>query len=319
MKQSIEKWTKLEVSKCPPFILDRLSETTVRQQVNSEVQTHLNNIHDEAFAQSNFEYCSIPKSKMEDYKYRTIATELGEMITSIRFISGDLTKPVVFIVLKDFEFKTISEINATAKTLYKEYALFEPERIRWHSSKLEHALIEEHDHINGDMVHVSEFIDHLKNQPLPKNYDRVNLSLAQSIHWYDHYKNDFDEIVKAWPAFDEMGRVEDQETLNRLLKQEMLYEIQVDNTWAGLIAVDKKADSLLEGYVIMEEFLLKPFRGKHFASAVQRHLIEKLTANKDEMLFGTIHYHNTPSLKTALKVGRKPVGMFVLASILEKG
>ena len=85
--------------------------------------------------------------------------------------------------------------------------------------------------------------------------------------------------------------------------------------WAGIIAANNGSNNFLSGFYIEEEFLLEQFRGKHLASAVQRHLIENLPSDNNAMLSGTIHYENIPSLKTAMSVGRKPIGMDVFAKI----
>jgi len=95
----------------------------------------------------------------------------------------------------------------------------------------------------------------------------------------------------------------------------LLFEINIDGKWAGIIGANNGYDNFLKGYYIVEEFLIENFRGKQFASAVQRHLINKLPFNSNEMLFGTIHYENIPSLRTAMRVDRRPIGMYAFAEI----
>lgn len=64
----------------------------------------------------------------------------------------------------------------------------------------------------------------------------------------------------------------------------------------------------MHGYIITEEILSKRFRGKGFAPALQRQLIEHLMYENDEMIFGNPNSRNLVSLRTASRVGRVDVG-----------
>lgn len=315
IQQLIKKWIDIELPNCPQFIIDGIGKDTVIANITKEVELNVSHCFESELAQKIIDYCQVKGATVEDCKSRQLKTPLGEIITGIRFVGGDLNKPAVFIIHKDFELKNLNNIKLIGEFLAKEYAIFKPKRIRWYSSTIEKELIANNNFIAGDLIYVAEFIEKLKQQPLPKNFDKVKLVEATTINWHKEYTAAFEKICQQWPGFAEMAQAEDVETLQDLMKKHLLFEIIVDGQFAGIIAADNGTNSFLSGYYIVEELLLEKYRGKHLASAVQRHLIEKLASNNNEMLFGTIHYNNQPSLRTATKLSRKAIGMYVFADI----
>ncbi len=316
LQQNAVYWLPLELAHCPTFILERLGQDEVEKRLNQSIATNIQRLNDDEFGKQGYKHCQIPNTQPDDYKYRLLETPLGTAITSIRFIGGDLSKPAVFLIHKDFELDTAEKIKQTAQFIAQEYAVFKPQRIRWYSPQIDYHLIAKNDFIQGDLVFIAEFIDWLKQQPFPPNYDQVQLKPAQSIQeWYPQYKASYEGLYKENPNFKEMASLESKETLQYLVDKNLLYEIWIENTWAGIIGVDKDSELFMEGYLVYEELLIDKFRGKKLGAATQRKMLEQLPITGQEMLFGTIHYKNTPSIKTALKVGRKTVGMYIFAEI----
>lgn len=102
----------------------------------------------------------------------------------------------------------------------------------------------------------------------------------------------------------------DIETLRALANDGLLVEVLIDGSWAGVVGATREESFGLAGWCMVEEILAPAFRGRGLAAAVQRAFIEALPATDDELVFGTIHAGNTPSLKTALKVGRRSVRLW---------
>ncbi len=314
-KHTLNKWVELELLNCPSWIKERVGIEEIRRRVSKSVQQNLSFCFDDEFAKRNYGYCKIKGTSAEDYKYRFLSTPFGEIVTSIRFIGGDLNKPAVYLVYKDFELVDAKNIRLICQLLKKEYTIFNPERIFWNSSNIESKLIDTEDFVTGDMVTISYFLDHLQSLEKPDNFDQIELKHARSLEWYAIYQNAYEALQKKWPAFVEMGQLSSESTLQELMNKKLLFEIFVEGEWAGVIGSNEDNEGLLIGYYIEEEFLLEQFRGKKMAASVQRHLIERLSPENDSMLSGTIHYDNLPSLKTAKRVGRKPIGMDVFAAI----
>lgn len=305
----------MELQNCPFFISERLGESYVNQRAAAIVEESYKYLTNLTLAQNNHDYCKIEGAKPEDYLYRNLTMPLGEIITSIRFMGGDLKKPFVLVVHKDFEINTPSDIWQLNAFLTNEYALFKPKHIQWFSKKTESELIEKNDFLSGDMVYISELLDVLQEKEKPANYDKIRLKLAKNTKWFDKYEAVYKTMFKNNPAFIEMAQITAKATFNEMIKDKLLYEIFVEKEWAGVIGVKAESDSFFSGYCVYEELLIDEFRGKKLAAAVQRNLVEKLPNDANKMLYGTIHYDNIPSLKTAERVGRSACGMYVMAKV----
>jgi len=64
----------------------------------------------------------------------------------------------------------------------------------------------------------------------------------------------------------------------------------------------------MTGFTVAENVIDAPHRGQKLAPAAMQHLFEMLPAADGDVLWGTIHPDNTPSLHNALRVGRETVG-----------
>lgn len=315
LKTYLNKWLPLEINACPNFVLDQLGYEKIEQIAKQTIHQSYSYCTEEKFFEPAFNYCKVKGSAVADYKYRIVQTPFGEMVCSIRFVGGDLNKPAVFVMRQDFEINKPKQIKEIGEILKKEYALFKPKRIRWYSGKLEHKLIKNNAFINGDLIRIGEFLSKLKKQIPPINYGKIVLEKAKNSDWYDDYFQAYEKIYKVDADFIERAQALEKDVVQQLINKELFYEIQIENKLAGLIAANNESNRFLKGFVVYEEILFENFRRKQFATAAQFHLIEQLEASNNEMLYGTIHYENQASLKTALRCGRQIVGMFVFADI----
>ncbi len=308
-------WLPIEVTSCPSFFRKKLGNKEVERRLTNTILQNWAYYSDPKKSKAAFDYCGVEGAVVEDYCYRCLTCELGEMVTSIRFIGGDLSKPAVFIMHKDFDLSSPEEIRKVGRFLKEAYQLFQPKRIRWYSAMEEKELLEKNSFIEGDLCYFAELVSYLQTLPEPQNYDAVTLVPATSIDWYDQYVASFEELYAARPFFREMARAESREVLEEMRAANLLWEINIGGEWAGIIGVCREEHWLLSGFVVYEEFLMAPFRGKRFAPAIQRQMIDLLDGEGLDMLYGTIHYLNLPSARTAMRVGRKAVGGYLFANV----
>jgi len=311
----IAKWLEIEMAYCPDFILQKLGKEEVQNRLMAFVEENWRFCGDEKSAERVHDYCGIEGAKVDNYLYRQLSTPFGEAVTSIRFVGGDLTKPAVFLIHKDFELDSQVKVKEMGAFLYREYELFTPKRFRWFSSKEVVDLSGLGEGIEGDLGYYTGFLSDLKNAPKSENFEKIELVVSASLDWYERYENSYQEMYKTNPFFVEMASVESREALQDMMDKGLLFEVLVEGTWAGIIGVCEARRKYLAGYEVYEEYLLVEFRGKKLASAVQRHLIERLPSTANEMLYGTIHHQNIPSIKTAKRCGRKGVGVYIFAEI----
>ncbi|MGB1247836.1 MAG: GNAT family N-acetyltransferase, partial [Chitinophagales bacterium] len=271
--------------------------------------------NDDKWAKSMFDYCKIKNSKASDFKYRVLTCSLGEMVCSIRFVGGDMSKPAVFILHKDFALEKITDIRTVGHFLKEEYQNFSPKRIRWFFPKNGNELITSDKRIKGDLVYIAGFLSDIKSNTTFSLKEEVQLHETTSLDWFPKYQSAYQQMIINDPSYAEMGEMTTKETFQDLMKQNLVFEIKINNEWAGIIAASQENHHYYIGYEIYEEFLLNSYRGKGYASTTQRLLIEKMNAAKNNMLWGTIHYDNIASLKTAMKNGRKECGIYIFYTI----
>lgn len=96
--------------------------------------------------------------------------------------------------------------------------------------------------------------------------------------------------------------------LRSYLAEGTLFEVFVDDEWAGIVAAFQAAEKGVSGYCVGEIVLKREFRGKRLGLAVQRKFVEKLDETRGRVLWGTIGAANTPAIRTAKRCGRVDVG-----------
>ena len=64
----------------------------------------------------------------------------------------------------------------------------------------------------------------------------------------------------------------------------------------------------MSGFVVQEIVLTDAYRGRRIAPAVLQRLVTAVPADTGDTLWGTVHPHNEPSLRTARSIGREIIG-----------
>ena len=81
------------------------------------------------------------------------------------------------------------------------------------------------------------------------------------------------------------------------------------------MTLDRRGEQGLRGFSVEELCLDAPFRRQELGNAVLRHGIKNLLklsqVDPQDMLWGTIHADNLPSLRNAQGVGRTVVGSYI--------
>jgi hypothetical protein len=107
------------------------------------------------------------------------------------------------------------------------------------------------------------------------------------------------------------ARPEDEESLAECAAQDLLFEVLVDDVPAGVVAAIREDAHGMSGFCVQELCLEAAYRGRGLAARAVRLLAQELPAGPGDVLWGTIHPDNTPSLRQALSLGREIVGGYV--------
>ena len=119
---------------------------------------------------------------------------------------------------------------------------------------------------------------------------------AQSVH------------LKDWVPLN------DEDEMEECRKEGLLYSVFIEGQKAGLIGGVTEAFLGHSAVYFVEVILSSQFRGRGFAPAVQRAFID-LLPETNGLVWGTIDAKNSPSLQSALRVGRVVVRREFLLSL----
>ena len=153
--------------------------------------------------------------------------------------------------------------------------------------------------------HVQDMIEH----PKAAGFSRVVLSAARDLDFYPRYVDSYEQMFSVRPELRDDVSIETQESLAECLEQKLLFEIAVDGAWAGVVAARHQMLAGIDAIFMVEIVLDQRARGQGLGPAVHQHLAREVALlDPDAIISGTIAPANIPSLKTALRTGRRHVG-----------
>jgi GNAT superfamily N-acetyltransferase len=259
-------------------------------------------LDDRELSEAFFGYCPVAGACAEDYRTRTLTLDgFGQVWAGIRFKGGDMSQPFIEVAA-DFALSP-EAIAQLQPMLTSVFAVFRPRALRawrfeadglppWPASELDQT------------YYVAPLARVLAgDRPAPPTAFRV--TRATHLDWYDTLAADFADYQAAHPSLADEIRFETRDDLEACLEAGLLFEAHAGATLAGVIAFDREPFFGLPGFLVREEFLLAPFRGRGLGTWLQRLAAEQLPA--DHVLFGTIHALNMPSRRTAATNGRVPL------------
>lgn len=143
--------------------------------------------------------------------------------------------------------------------------------------------------------------------------DERDLAGALTISWPEAASEvfaDYQHGHQAWrsdaPELDPFVSESGQEGLQEAADQGLLMALRDDHGFAGLAAATIAPLFGRRAVCMLDVFLTERLRGKGLASAVQSSFLAGQRSGADTV-WGHIHARNLPSLRTAQKLGRRPV------------
>jgi GNAT superfamily N-acetyltransferase len=134
----------------------------------------------------------------------------------------------------------------------------------------------------------------------------------QDTEVYERYRALFDLDVERDPAHARHTRAEERADLQDLADRGFLYDVLVDDAWAGLLAAEPDARRGVRGATVVELVLDHPHRGRGYGRHLSTLLARAVPLPDDQCLLGTIHADNVTSYRSALAAGRVDVGGEIL-------
>ena len=253
------------------------------------------------------EACAIPGAEPAEYAMREVPLRCGAgVLAQIHYYGLNRERPYVGIRAQTRPLFQDEVFDACAE-LADEFEVFEPKCVRLRSPQgaSDFDLLPG---VQADLRIYAGPLEELRARPLPNHFDRIRLVAQEPDEYYDEYCETYDEFARATPELNERVARESLASLRACHECGACFRVAVDGEAAGVIAARPEHTDGLEGWVVIEEILAAPFRGRGLGAALQRHLIEVLDDERFPLLTGTIDALNEPSMRTARRVGREDVG-----------
>ena len=242
--------------------------------------------------------------------------EGGWAVTGIRFRGRDVARPFVDVVATTAPPTPdgLAEVAAAVAPAYRDFA---PLCLRVDApdgAALVGDLRDDPRFGTGcsvDLHVVAGLVATLRTRPRATAYSRVRLRTGDPEALATRVAEIYDELGTHEPALATWANPEDLESLSECAEEGLLFEVQAEGTPAGVVAGLRYDAHGMTGFSVQEICLDGAHRGRRLAPAVVQHLVDELPARSDDVLWGTIHPANEPSLRNALSIGRAVVGSLV--------
>ncbi|MNS60029.1 hypothetical protein D3C72_930050 [compost metagenome] len=249
-----------------------------------------------------FGHCPVAGASADDYRTRDLSLDgFGRVWAGIRFKGGDLNQPFVEVAA---DFALDADALAQLRPMVSAaFAVFQPRALMvW---RVEAGGPPPGPDAALDQTYYAAPIGRMRSGDRPAPPADFRVRRATHLDWYDTLAADHAAYLSAHPALADEIRFESRADLAACLTAGLLFEAHVGSTLAGVIAFDEEPFFGLPGFLVREELLLAPFRGRGLGTWLQRLAAEQLP--NDHLLYGTIHGLNTPSRRTAAANGRVPL------------
>lgn len=240
----------------------------------------------------------------------------GWAVTGPRFRGGDAGHPFVDVVATT-EPPTADGLAVVAETVLPAYAAFAPLSLRVDAPDPDDLVAALRDDPRFapdcavDMYVVAGLVSALRQHPRASAYASVSLVAGDSGRLASRVAEIYAELGAAQPDLAQWANPEDAESLAASAGEGLLFEVLVDGDPSGVVAGLHYDAHGMRGFSVKELCLDAEHRGRRLAPAAVQRLVDELPSRPDDVLWGTIHPANAPSLRNALSIGREVVGGYV--------
>jgi hypothetical protein len=294
------------------------ADADLRQHLASALAVEEHRVGNAAFGQEFRDGVGLhPDSDPLDWSNRRIDLPGGGWaLTGIRYRGGDALRPFVDVVATS-EAPTTDGLARVAAAVAPAYDAFSPLCLRADVPDPA-GLVEQLDaddrfgpRCGVDMFVVAGPDEELRDQPRAAAYDRVSLRAGEPEPLAQRVAAVYAELAAQRPELAMWANPEDAESLAECADEGLLFEVLLDGEPAGVVASVRYDAHGMSGFSVQELCLDGAHRGRHVAAGAVQRLVDALPALDDDVLWGTIHPANAPSLRNALSLGRVVVGGYV--------
>jgi hypothetical protein len=237
----------------------------------------------------------------------------GWAVAGIRFRGLDVTRPFVDVVATT-EPPTPEGLAVVAAAVLPSYASFDPLCLRVDAPDPAGLVVRvAADERFGPRCSVDQYViaglvAELRDLPRAPSYEVVSLWPGDATALAERAAAIYAELARRNPDLPMWAGAEDAESLAACADEGLLFEVRLDDEPAGVVAAVRDDAHGMSGFSVEELCLDADRRGRRLAPGILQWLVDELPATDGDVLWGTIHPDNTPSLRNSVSVGREVVG-----------
>jgi L-amino acid N-acyltransferase YncA len=304
-------WLEWAVDQVHPQLKTWYSQAQLESNLTDQLERDLDRLENlgEGFERN----MPVPGATPAMYNHRVNEVAGMQAMLGIRFRGGDTTIPFVDLVRSSQAITTAAQVEAFCGLVRQEFSIFKPLMVRFYQpAHLEFQF--DLPGSSGDKRVLAAPLTTMLAHPKPEGLERVSLRRAETLEFYERYAETYAAIYQERPWLPHESNTHSLEDMQEYLEVAQVFEIFVDDQWAGITGGEPHSDEFaLKGFVVIEMLLAKFARGQGLGAAVQYRLAEALQPSSQpiDVLYGTIGSNNPPMLKTAARVGRVDLGGWI--------
>lgn len=272
----------IDTEKVITDIATNIEKTTIHLQMDETTKKRHN-------------FFNILGAKSNDYREKIIELDnRAQAIVGIRFFGLDNNKP--FLSVKtNFQINNSKEQQELFKNLAEYFSVFSPKQIQVFSP------------IPPTSSAITQILMMGNTSNVPKLETDIFLKqVKKNEDYYSWYSQQYDLFHKNRPDLKEIVTMNSKDLMDESKENGLLYIAYKKSEKIGLIA-GEKADFLGKKCLYINDILVgNDFKKQGYGKIIQNNFIH-IMKNQCELIFGTIHPQNIPSLKTSISNGRIPV------------
>jgi len=250
-----------------------------------------------------------PVAGVEHDAYRLREIELGDgasLIAGIHFLGSQVKQPFVGVFAQSCWLEG-EALRAAHLQLLKEFEAFNPQASWWWTPSGKQLCEQQPAKVDQHLVAGS--LHEIRRVPalgLPASWELRQLSSAAEID--EPYRQLYADFHGARPDLEGHVEMAGQEDMQECADMGGLFCFFEGSQLIGLVAAQPEQKFGVRAWTMWEIVLARPYCGRGLAPAMQRVVLDNLDMDQAALVIGTVHGKNLPSLKTALRVGRRIVG-----------
>jgi hypothetical protein len=241
------------------------------------------------------------------YRLRELTLPGGvSLLVGIHFRGQATSYPFVGVFAQS-RWLTTEELASAHDALLREFSVFSP-RASWWWSPIDEYL-PQLTAAAPDLVLVMGSLAEIRSQPAPilpgswslRRVDSVSEVGTAFTELYRSFHDARPELAEAVPA-------SPLDALDDCARSDGLYACFAGSEIVGIVAAKPVAQYSVDAWLMWDIVLARQYCGQGLAPLLQRAVLDQLDLGRAPLVVGTIDARNLPSLRTALRVGRRIVG-----------